>query len=430
MNLLDKKVGLIAALAFILLSCEDPSEIGISINPDDKIGVYYVELPVEASMVYIDSVNTGSGSEIFSGFYSDASLGLTEAIAYTQVSWSSSTIKAEAVYDSITLSFDPSYFYGVDTNRIQNYTVHRIKPDTSITLNNYYKTNYISFEDAPIGQGSFLYRTTEDSMKLGRQDLFTFTLDNTIGAELFAYFKNKPDVEEDTIEFYKNIFRGLAIKGSPENDAIVAFNINDSDSKLTLHYHTSEDTVQLSLSTYVGVQSNGSTFNIVPNFSHISTDRSTGALPTVESYQEFTSNGEIYGQYLTGLVPKLDFSAFNNFVDTAGSFVINKADIVLGGVETTSPGLKPPTNFRLNLTDDSNLVKGAINNVSNVPLAFTYDEINDDYLADAHFYFSQYMDGRSDFDQALIYSSSALIDNFNVSDSDIKLRIYYTKLKK
>src|SRR5690606_27709798 len=169
----------------------------------------------------------------------------------------------------------------------------------------------------------------------------------------------------------------------------------------------------------------------VPNFTYITADRSSGSLPSVASYQEFrTDDGSIYSQYLAGLVPKLDLSVFDSFADTAGSFVINKAEIVLGNVQTSS-GFKPPSAFGLYLTDESNLVKGIVSSLAdqNSPLGFNYNRTNNDYLGDAFFYFSQVKDGRVAYNNALLYSSSSNIDQFKINGEDIKLSIYYTKFR-
>lgn len=437
MNLLDKSVGLMAALALLLFSCEDPSEIGISINPDDKIGVYFVELPVEASMLYIDSVNTGNTPEIFSGIHSDPELGLTEAIAYTQVSWNSASIAADAVLDSVTFTLATSYFYGADANTPQNFAIYNIAADTSIMPNSYYRTNYISFNETAIAEGTFLFSSEDDtSTSEVREDLFIFNMDDQFGLEIFNYFKNKPDVVEDTTEFYKNTFRGLAIKGRGDNNALVGFNISDTDSRLTFHYHTATtDSLKLNLSTYLGVQTQSGTFNVVPNFTYINTDRSVGILPTVAPYQEFTADGTIYSQYFAGLVPKLDLRAFDSFVDTAGTFVINKAEIILGNIQTPSEGLSTPNILRLGLTDELNINKGTIRsqtifqNPGAPALDFVFNSTNKDYLGNAAFHFSDLKDGRINLSQALVYTFNSSIDQFRLNAEDIKLRIYYTKFK-
>lgn len=430
MNLLDRSLGLMIFLAFFIFSCEEPNEIGLSLNPDDKIGVYFVELPIESSMVYVDSFNTSSGNVIYSGVQSVPEFGTTEATGYTQVAWTSAGIKAGAVFDSITFSLDPSVFYGTDTNSIQNYSVHRIAPDTSITFKNYYRTSSIGYEDQALGEGSFLYRSTDDSATTSREDLFTFHLDNSFGQEIFEYLKDTTSVLEDTTQFYEK-FRGLVIKGRVENAAVVGFNLNSTGSRVTLHYHTPDTTHQLNLPAYAGLQTQQGVVNFVPSFSNIVTDRSTGILPTLESYKEFEANGTIYSHYASGLVPKVDLGVFKAFKDTAGSFIINKAELIVGNVQEISDGFKAPTSIGYYLTDDSNVVKGVLSGASEPtsPLNFTYDRVNNDYFGDTYYYFSNLNDGTIEYNEALIYSFNSNFDYFKVNSEDIKLRIYYTKLK-
>lgn len=430
MNLLDRSLGLVIFSAFFLLSCEEPNEIGLSLNPDDKIGVYFVELPVETSMVYVDSFNTSSGNVIYAGMQSVPDFGTTEATAYTQVSWTATAIRTGAVFDSITFSLDPSVFNGADTNAVQTFTVHRIAPDTSITFKNYYRTSSISYEEQALGGGSFLYRTADDSATTVRDDLFIFHLDNAFGQEIFDYLKDTTAVLEDTTRFYES-FRGLVIKGRPENDAVVGFNLNSSGSRVTLHYHTPDTTHQLNLPTFSGINTQQGVVNIVPNFSNITSDRATGTLPSVDSYEEFQANGVIYSHYASGLVPRVNFDVFNAFKDTAGSFVINKAELVVNNVQTASTDLKAPANIGFYLTDESNFVRGVLSGSSDInsPLNFTYDRVNNDYFNDTYYYFSRINDGTIDYNKALIHSFNSSFDYFKVNSGDIKLRIYYTKLK-
>ena len=430
MNLLDRSLGLIVLSAFFLLSCEEPNEIGLSLNPDDMIGVYFVELPVEASMVYTDSFNTSSGNVIYAGVQNVPEFGTTEATAYTQVAWSSAAIKAGAVFDSVTFSLDPSTFFGADTNAVQSFSVHRISPDTSITFKNYYRTSAISYEDQLLGQGSFVYRTKDDTATTKREDLFTFNLETDFGREIFEYLKDTTAVLQDTTEFYKT-FRGLVIKGRPENESVVGFNLNSSGSRLVLHYHTPDTTHQVVLPAFVGVQTQQGVVSVVPSFSNITADRATGILPAVASYKEFQADGTIYSHYASGLVPKVDFSVFNAFKDTAGSFIINKAELVVDNVQTASTEMKAPRNIGFYLTDATNFVKGVLGGSSDpsVPLSFTWDRVNNDYFNDTYYYFSLLNDGNIEYNKALIYSFESNFDYFKVNSNDIKLRIYYTKLK-
>src|SRR5690606_2771670 len=115
----------------------------------------------------------------------------------------------------------------------------------------------------------------------------------------------------------------------------------------------------------------------------------------VDSYKEFKANGTIYSHYASGLVSKVDFSVFNAFKDTAGSFIINKAELVVDNLQTASDEMKVPSSIGFYLTDDSNIVKGVLSGASEPtsPLNFTYDRVNNDYFGDTYYYFSLLNDG-------------------------------------
>ena len=72
--------------SFIFYSCNETSEVGIDellINQKEKIKVHYVEIPLETSNIYFDSVRTDDG-DLYFGRNNDPVFGDLEAIAYSQ----------------------------------------------------------------------------------------------------------------------------------------------------------------------------------------------------------------------------------------------------------------------------------------------------------------------------------------------------------
>ena len=447
MNLLDRNLGLIVVLALFLFSCEDTNEIGTSLNPDDKVGVYYVDLPVEASMVYLDSINTGGGSLLLSGVQSDATFGTTEVIGYTQLAYSSTSVNTAGVFDSVTFSLKPSYFYGEDSTSAKTYGLYRVSDDSTLKkFTNYYSSDYFELESQPLAEGEFTYHTVDlDSNDVKRDDLFTFKVDQNFGEELFNTIKSKSANYKDSTAFYAYL-KGLAVVGQQGNNAVVGFDLASTDSKMTLYYHTADTTLQINLKTYSGVQTSSRIVNVVPTFNYIHADRS-GIVPSVEPYKEFTVDGKIYGQSGTGLVPKLKFGAFKDFADSVGNIIINSGEFLIGGVETSTPNLTPPPSVKFYLTDETNERKvvveggtpyfrviqqsGASPFISNSPLTINYLANNKDYFGLMTLYLQAVADGTIDFDEALVYPTdwSTTISQLIVNSSDIKLRIYFTKLK-
>lgn len=436
MNLLGRNCCLGGLLAVFLFSCEEPNEIGLSLNPEDEVGVYYVELPVQASMVNVDSVATSASSLILSGVQSDDVFGATQAIGYTQVGFNASALNTAAVLDSVVLTLAPASFHGPDETEIQKFSVHRLSeytltPDSSI----YYSSQFMAYDAQALGEANLRYETEDDTATTQREDLLSITLSQQFGEELFDELQ--ADAFDSTVAFYKYL-KGFAVVGDVNNQAVVGFDLGSDDAKLTLHYHTNdEDSLVFNLKLA----------NSVPHYSYIKADRSSGIIPVAELYEPFAANGLIYGQAGTGLVPRLKFEAYQNFVDTVGDFVLNSATIDLGQVSAAAEGLNPPNTLYMYLTDETNFRKvfsssqglyfGSINfgYQNTAPLDFNYNAHNQTYFANASgnpaVYFTMLKEDLIEFDEVLIYSSlnNASVNQFIIDPENIKLKLYYTKLK-
>ena len=73
-------------LSFLFYSCDETTEIGIDelfSNQKERIKVHYIEIPLNVSNVYYDSVRTDDGDLYFGKLY-DPVFGETRAIGYAQ----------------------------------------------------------------------------------------------------------------------------------------------------------------------------------------------------------------------------------------------------------------------------------------------------------------------------------------------------------
>ena len=425
MNLLDRRAGVFVLLFLVLWSCEEPNEIGLTLNPTDEVGVYYAELPIGANMVFIDSIATSNVSTLLSGSQSYPDLGTVEAVAYTQVAYNAGALNTEAILDSLVLQLSPGYFYGVDTTQVQRFYVHRILEGESLYRDStYFSSKFTNYGEAILGSSDFIYGTKDDTATVYQEDLINITLDPAFAEDLFAKIKAK--AFDSTEVFYKYL-SGFAIVADQQNNGITGFDLSAGSSRLVMHYHTASDTSVFN-------------FNIssaVPHYTYIKADYS-GVIPDEESYKEVTANnGLIYGQAGIGLLPKLKFDAFSNFTDTVGAFVLNSATIDFGTIASMHEQLPPPAKLYMYLIDENNLYQGNLNAgfQSTTPLDFNYFAYGKEYLTPSNSnlsdYFTMLKEGRIKWDEVLVYSAanSSSVNIFSFDPSQAKLKLYYTKLK-
>src|SRR5690554_930221 len=67
-------------------ACSDPSELILD-QDHNQIGVFYIEIPLSASMVLLDSFNTTGQGALMAGGDISPFFGKTEAIAYSRLSF-------------------------------------------------------------------------------------------------------------------------------------------------------------------------------------------------------------------------------------------------------------------------------------------------------------------------------------------------------
>src|SRR3990170_1441181 len=112
MNLWAKHVGqlVVFAVALFFLSCQDEASLLGYKNPTSKFQVNYVEIPIESSVLLLDSQRTSNflfqneTNRLLVGQYVDDQFGSVSTAAYTQYFTNSGTkLPANAIYDSVTL---------------------------------------------------------------------------------------------------------------------------------------------------------------------------------------------------------------------------------------------------------------------------------------------------------------------------------------
>lgn len=357
MNLWAKSIRQLAALsvALFFFSCEDEASLLGYKNPNPKFDASYVEIPIESSVLLLDSQRTSNflfqneTNRLLMGQYTDDQLGSVVANAYTQYFTTSTTkLPAEATYDSVSLTLQLDFYnYGTrDASSLQGISVYELADSLQYSKRRY----YFNTSEVPVKPdllGSKIFTVDPDSLDKyagSRTDTLLevkVPLNHAFGASIFENALKWRDVattQDSTFKTFNKfiaLFKGLAIK-SDYGDKVLGVR---TTSFITLHYHTpSADSLGVQLAFF------GAT-----NFSQIKGDRSASELAGLTQYSQdfFPSNDLRYLQSGTGVYTKLDFGKFFEFCDTVPNVIISSAELEIDGVQESL--LPPPPQLAVNI---------------------------------------------------------------------------------
>ena len=476
MNLLDnilysKKhiTGLIIMLALFLCACDDKNEIGLPIDTVGTIDALTIDLPIKSSMVLIDSISTKNRGRILVGSYQDPDFGTVSTTAFTQLGLqavpTSTLIPDDATITNAIIQLSVNYNFG--TEAISTHPLSIYPLDEAIdSARNYFFSDQTAFVSEVVVDSTLFYDIADGDT------LYRLDVQQAFAADLFNSIKAIDTDANNTIALAQKALNesvnGLAITQDETLGNVLGVETNPLNTKLSLIYSTeSADSLVFDLFfTQIGFEAS------VDSYSNISVDRTgTGLAGLVQSYTDYPStDGNIYSQFATGIVPKFDISSYDDFLTTIdGRLLIVKAEII---IETTdaadnisAPGsLFFPITNELNLLLDPNPdVEGGKINASTASPVFpraireeffytnyyqtnsTFDPLeassnftvplSDDanYNLQLGLYLQLIADGIIENDNILVYSNffnqSQSLERLVVPEDNLKLKLYYTILK-
>jgi len=364
MNLWVKRTGQFLMAVLFLMSCQDDSFLLGFRNQNKKFNLRYQEFTLPSSVVLIDSLITdnsalGNFYRLLVGQYQDTRFGTVRAEAYTQIQPTSvSKLDASSVYDSVTLQLSLDlYSYGWAGTSEEKFTVHKITEDSLTFTKRYYYNSSIGYDPAPLAEASYtvIYDSLQTNLSRTAPDTFLVNvrLDDAYGLELFALALDDPAEAFSDDKQFRNIVKGLALIPS-ESNMIAGFSILSSLSKVTLHYHTSTDTLERAFFV--------DPFNTT-SFTKITTTRTGDLAAIIQPYESYVPPSELrYLQNGSPVITQLDISGYNNFIkltkedgtDSLENLILNSAELSIESVESPPSGLPPPSTlvFRIMNMDD------------------------------------------------------------------------------
>ncbi|MGL1887507.1 MAG: DUF4270 domain-containing protein [Reichenbachiella sp.] len=461
--------GLLTITALTMFSCEDPSDVGLGLDPNGlKSGVYYEELSLPSTNVFIDSLKTNGDARILVGSITDVTYGRTSAVSYSQLSTVSTIIglsnTADTIFnqsDTVIIVTDQSYVVdsavlvlryndisATDTSSLQTFRVQQL--DDQLFSGVYYLANNVIPLVAldPDNETIRSIRTDSLILETPTYDTLQLPLSDSWANTLFDI-----SLESDRNTILSQEFKGIAISGGENNTALISFNPT-GETMLKVHYHieASKHLSETEDSVYISSDSLAVDFSLTATnarYNGIITDR-TGSLigaAIQDNLADFdTGDGNIYFHSLSGIYPKIDmeplldflakpeneFVQINRFefeVPTDASqlaYVDNVADmrflLISEGGQVNHKGLVSGDLYSTAVLTDGGYLGGS-QSIMSAPI----DSANSYYSGVSTFFAQQVENGTIDLDQLIMMPSDITAPKQSVIPKEgIKLKVYYS----
>lgn len=453
MNLLGRKITPIFAISIILLSCEDPSQISLGLNSDsNRFRIKYVEIPVASSLIRADSLITHT-ADLMAGTYQDPIFGTTRSKAFTEarINFSFTTVSEDAVFDSLVLYLEISSIHGESVSgKIQ---IAQLANPLLLRDNGLFYNFETASEKTDPQTGEKSIGETLIPPGLGVDSIVRVELQKELGQNMFDTLRLAATTINSQ-DAFNNFFKGITIDILDTESVIYSFDPDDEDTRMVMYWH--EDTIPGNLEFK---------FNQILSFNNLTNDF-TGTIfenlpPTFEEFNP--ASGFAYFNGSAGLFTKLDISAINGFFDTLTRVIINRADLVIEGLEAGDQFVFPPETFHYLFTSENNQI--AVDTNANVippiprflkedisfllinpegtgarELTTFYDSTTNSYKAPISFYTQALFEGVTTVPNIILHSHNVIWDDSNnnfkynvvslnrfvVREDNIKLKIFYT----
>lgn len=316
-------VGLLS-VAVIFNACKEPEGIGLDVLPDgEELSIAWVDsFAIEASTVLDDSVITSNLNNTYLiGDFGDPVFGRVRSELYTQFLLPSSNVDFgdQPQIDSIVLSLAYSGSYGYTDKLKGTMTFGVAELQEPIEDDSTYYSNVQRVCD-PNLLGVRTFRPELLSNIVAGTDTLPPSLRIRLNDQFGQRILNSQNTASNAS--FLNEFNGICVAPQQATmpsgfGSILYFNMVSSFSRLELHYHNTEDTVQLNLA----INEDAATHT---RFEH---EFSQQVLDAVSGDTQ-TGAQQLYIRSMAGLKTKLDFPHLRQ-LNELGAVAISKAELVV-----------------------------------------------------------------------------------------------------
>lgn len=339
-NLRAKFVGLGMAFAAILSSCEDPSSIGLELDPNNnQIGVSYIEIPLSADVVQRDSIYTTNAGVVQYGRSENDFFGVTEAIGYSRLFFNRDVARPRegARLDSVKLNISFREVIAEELQTPKKLSVHLLQEQ--IQDRDYYSFNGLAYDPAPTFEATIDFRAKQDT-------IVTLPVDNAFTDLVFEELVDGRYFGD--IFAFREFLPGLVFKGE---DASFSTRIGNNTG-LIFYYTNDGDTISRAYPIATGLN-----FNLARHFTQTVIDRTGTPTEVIQEKNKAYNLGQYAGGKSTyGLVMKLNMDPLDEFLDTLVNVTFNQVILEFGPLVSDTSANYPPQFLKMFFTNETNQI--------------------------------------------------------------------------
>lgn len=377
MNLWARKSGLILLSALTFFSCEDDLRT-VGLPPENDLGIFFVDVPLgdKVSQVWVDDAYSGSSGTLLAGSYTDQYFGQIEARNFSRLFITQTdpgkNIATNAVLDSMVLTTRIRGVSGENlTASTQVIEVYQLADTVAYsplfkgytTASSHQLGQKISEDEFILYPDSVELTWKDTGLKLESKEdtLFkekffdsseeyiykrSFRIDPAFTSDLFnKIIARDPAFSSD--KNFNDFFNGIGFVSGQNNNAIIHYGA--ADTKMVMYYTETSSAGQKQHQIEFNLAQSYSYNNISPNKESGWMNSDFDNLSTL--YTPYVTDTDLaYIQSGTNLLLKIDLSGFNEFVDTVGNPVLQRAELVFENLKSVSETTPVPTSLAYYIT--------------------------------------------------------------------------------
>lgn len=340
LNLRAKLVGLCVPIAAILSSCEDPSNIGLELDPNNnQIGVSYIEIPLSADVVQRDSIYTTNAGVVQYGRSENDFFGITEAIGYSRLFFNRDVARPRegARLDSVKLNISFREVIAEELQTPKKLSIHLLQEQ--IQDKDYYTFDGLAYDPAPTFEATIDFRAKQDT-------IVTLPVDNAFTDLVFEELVDGRYFGD--IFSFREFLPGLVFKGE---DASFSTRVGNNTG-LIFYYTNDGDTISRAYPIATGLN-----FNLARHFTQTVIDRTGTPTEVVQEKNKAYNLGQYAGGKSTyGMVMKLNTSPLDQFLDTLENVTFNQVILEFGPLVSDTSANYPPQFLKMFFTNETNQI--------------------------------------------------------------------------